>query len=847
MQNPKFLLKYLFVVGFFVFLFFIGIQTTFAVGEFITTWRTNNPGTSTSTQITIPTTGAGYNYNVDWGDSSTSTGVAGSTTHTYASAGTYTVSITGDFPRIYFNNGGDRRKIISVEQWGNIAWTSMANAFFGATNLRINAVDSPDLSGVTDMSNMFRSLFIYFNPDISSWDVSNVTNMSGMFNSAIAFNQDISSWDVSNVTNMNTMFFAAPFNQDISSWDVSSVTDMTSMFAGGSALSVANYDAILAGWSAQALQSNVTFDAGSSYYCASSVERQSIIDNFNWTITDNGMCPPTLYWYNSGVDNEWSTLTGNWWDDEAHTIQSASLPDFNAIVTLGSVGPNVDIDTWVVPYTLDAILTGITFHSSIGNYVDLNFPGDVIFNGSAYSGSTITGDAIFNDTSYIQGTVTGDAIFNDSSFNNGTVSGSAIFVGDLTESNGTVGGTKTRKYTSNTTTIRDFISTGPWIVVADGAEVNIIGAQYDDTTTFQTLNGGSFVESDIFWYNSGVDSEWTTLAGNWWDDEAHTIQSESLPDATNGVKTLGNVAPNINADSFVTPFRIDASLTGLTATSATGAGFEVVSLIGDAIFNNSVYFGGTLTGNANFYDTSINYGTITGDACFDAGATNGGTVNGVITIPCPDFFTLTYSSGANGSITGDTSQIVNEGDDGTAVTAVPDSGYEFTNWSDLSVQNPRTDLIVSGNFTVTANFSLVAEEVVETPHSTSGSTRTLRNSILNNNIAPTTPVDLNTPALKDCIAPYKFSPSTGLPCLNKFTFQNNLSLKMVHPDVKELQKYLNTHGFLVAQNGPGSMGNETIKFGALTKKALIKFQQAKSITPAIGYFGPLTRAFVNVN
>ena len=35
---------------------------------FITTWKTDNPGTSGNNQITIPTTGSGYSYYVDWGD-----------------------------------------------------------------------------------------------------------------------------------------------------------------------------------------------------------------------------------------------------------------------------------------------------------------------------------------------------------------------------------------------------------------------------------------------------------------------------------------------------------------------------------------------------------------------------------------------------------------------------------------------------------------------------------------------------------------------------------------------------------------------------------------------------------
>ena len=93
--------------------------------------KTDNAGTSASDQFTIPTTGTGYNYDVDWGDGTTSTGVTGSTTHTFPSAGNYVVKISGAFPRIYFNNGGDKAKLLEVQNWGNIAWSSMERAFFG--------------------------------------------------------------------------------------------------------------------------------------------------------------------------------------------------------------------------------------------------------------------------------------------------------------------------------------------------------------------------------------------------------------------------------------------------------------------------------------------------------------------------------------------------------------------------------------------------------------------------------------------------------------------------------------------------------------------------------------------
>jgi hypothetical protein len=69
-------------------------------------------------------------------------------------------------------------------------------------------------------------------------------------------------------------------------------------------------------------------------------------------------------------------------------------------------------------------------------------------------------------------------------------------------------------------------------------------------------------------------------------------------------------------------------------------------------------------------------------------------------------FTLTYTAGANGSITGNAAQTVNAGASGTAVTPVANANYHFVNWSDGSTANPRTDTNVQANLAVTANFAI---------------------------------------------------------------------------------------------------------------------------------------------
>jgi hypothetical protein len=61
------------------------------------------------------------------------------------------------------------------------------------------------------------------------------------------------------------------------------------------------------------------------------------------------------------------------------------------------------------------------------------------------------------------------------------------------------------------------------------------------------------------------------------------------------------------------------------------------------------------------------------------------------------------------------------------------------------------------------------------------------------------------------------------------TLQSDLTFGMEHSEVRALQKLLNKAGFVLADSGPGSPGNETTKFGALTRAAVRKFQCAKSI------------------
>ena len=103
----------------------------------------------------------------------------------------------------------------------------------------------------------------------------------------------------------------------------------------------------------------------------------------------------------------------------------------------------------------------------------------------------------------------------------------------------------------------------------------------------------------------------------------------------------------------------------------------------------------------------------------------------------------------------------------------------------------------------------------------------------------------------DCLPGFAFSPSTGKPCTapstptDKQPFLKDLRKGMDDPDVARLQHYLALAGFPVATSGFGSIGNEVTTYGVKTAAAVAKFQKAKGITPASGFFGTKTRKYVN--
>jgi len=256
--------------------------------DFVSTWDTTQAGSASDT-ITLPLLSGGiYSGTIDWGDGNSDTLSYANRTHVYGSSGTYTITLSGTIEGWTFSNGGDRRKITDVSNWGNFTLdSSSTRAFFNCPNLAVTATDSlsitssatsiwrifascgnitalnlsgMDISNITTANEVFDSSNNISSANISAWDVSSIINISTMFrncdaltdnlsswnlanNEALSdtfsscdgsFMSTIASWDTSNVTTFSGTFRSSSVNTNISAWDVSSVTTFNRCFMSAS-------------------------------------------------------------------------------------------------------------------------------------------------------------------------------------------------------------------------------------------------------------------------------------------------------------------------------------------------------------------------------------------------------------------------------------------------------------------------------------------------------------------------------------------------------------------------------------------------------------------------------------
>ena len=177
----------------------------------------------------------------------------------------------------------------TMNNWNVASVTTMEGMFQDATSFN-SEINSWNVRKVVTMENMFYGATA-FNQTLNNWRVTGVESMENMFRDAISYNQSMDAWNIGTVTMQSMFRDATAFNQNLVDWDMSNVTSVTNMLD-DTALTRENYDATLIAWSDLTLTPGLTLGANTLLYCDALQERQSIIDNFGWTILGDILdCP----------------------------------------------------------------------------------------------------------------------------------------------------------------------------------------------------------------------------------------------------------------------------------------------------------------------------------------------------------------------------------------------------------------------------------------------------------------------------------------------------------------------------------------------------------------------------
>lgn len=327
--------------------------------------------------------------------------------------------------------------------------------------------------------------------------------------------------------------------------------------------------------------------------------------------------------------------------------------------------------------------------------------------------------------------------------------------------------------------------------------------------------------------------------------------------------TAGEASTTITQTSLTgSNIRFDKTapvLGSLTSTATTTGALKVGDTITFTVLSASPEAGGTVTGTYNSVPVTF--------ATTDAGTTFVGTytvVEGQTDQPTPVQFsgiTLRDAAGntASGS-TGDVLKTIDANTPGTPASSLASGTYSVvqpgTSLTSAGADTIRFTLggsaptctagtIYTGPITITGSSPVEivgcdaagnASSVVTYNYIIQGASHRSSGGGGGGGGSSVTTVPAPAPAAVAAVS--------GTPAATHAAITRNLTVGSAGTDVMWLQAFLNDHGFPVAASGTGSKGHETNTFGARTKAALAKFQAAKGITPAAGYFGAKTRTAV---
>ena len=210
-------------------------------------------------------------------------------------------------------------------------------------------------------------------------------------------------------------------------------------------------------------------------------------------------------------------------------------------------------------------------------------------------------------------------------------------------------------------------------------------------------------------YNLVV-SKTGTSSGNVFNDTGNIIWSGNSGSGSysNATSVILTAVPNTGAifSGWTGCDSVDGTgtkcTTLMTASKNITATFDIAPVNGVCGSSNGGTF--TIAPNTNLCSVGTP-STVTGSGPWNwtcAGQYNGTNATCSANIKT---YTLTYQSAVNGTLTGITNQTINHGASPSVVTANPDSGYQFINWTEGTTVVSTTAALTLTNITANHNFT----------------------------------------------------------------------------------------------------------------------------------------------
>ena len=111
-------------------------------------------------------------------------------------------------------------------------FTDLTNLFYGSKRTDFSGIENWDVSHIHNMRGMFRDCSTFTGKEIENWDVSNVMLTSDMFTNCENFDADLSKWKLNKADSLSSMFMNCESftGKGLDKWNVSKVTNMSLMF-----------------------------------------------------------------------------------------------------------------------------------------------------------------------------------------------------------------------------------------------------------------------------------------------------------------------------------------------------------------------------------------------------------------------------------------------------------------------------------------------------------------------------------------------------------------------------------------------------------------------------------------